>query len=208
MITAKTNDGFEIELSEDALDDAELLDALGGMQDGNVFDMSRLTLRLLGKEGRKKLYDHLRTPDGRVPVAKVADALGELMNSFTAGKKLCILAELIASDEDALICDFAQYYHVLDWRALPLRLAATLAAGLPETSRSLRKAAGRTVDFETELLAYAADRLTQVLWWLHNDTSKPPSVLADLRGEADTSNVQCYASAEEFDAALAALKGG
>lgn len=58
--------------------------------------------------------------------------------------------------------------------------------GLPETSGSLRKAAGRTVDFETELLAYAADRLTQVLWWLHNDTSKPPSVLADLRGEADT----------------------
>lgn len=101
-----------------------------------------------------------------------------------------------------------QYYHVLDWRVLPLRLAATLAAGLPETSRSLRKAAGRAVDFETELLAYAADRLTQVLWWLHNDMSKPPSVLADLRGEADTSNVQCYASAEEFDAALAALKGG
>ena len=46
------------------------------------------------------------------------------------------------------------------------------------------------MDFETELLAYAADRLTQVLWWLHNDTSKPPSVLADLCGEADTSNVQ------------------
>ena len=86
MITAKTNDGFEIELSEDALDDAEMLDALDGMQDGNVFDMSRLTLRLLGKEGRKKLYDHLRTPDGRVPVSKVADALGELMNSFAAGK--------------------------------------------------------------------------------------------------------------------------
>lgn len=64
------------------------------------------------------------------------------------------------------------------------------------------------MDFETELLAYAADRLTQVLWRLHKDTSKPPSVLADLRGEADSSNVQSYASAEEFDAALAALKGG
>ena len=63
-------------------------------------------------------------------------------------------------------------------------------------------------DASPEVLAYAADRLTQVLWWLHNDMSKPPSVLADLRGEADTSNVQCYASAEEFDAALAALKGG
>lgn len=99
---------------------------------------------------------------------------------------------------------------MLDWRALSVRLAATLAAGLPETSRSLRKAAGRTVDFETELLAYAADRLTQVLWRLHNDTSKPPSVLADLHGlsaDSDT-DVQSYDSPEEFEAALAALKGG
>ena len=78
MITAKTESGFSIELEDDALEDQELFDAISGMQDGNVFSMS--------KEGRKKLYDHLRTPDGRVPVAKVADALGELMNSFTAGK--------------------------------------------------------------------------------------------------------------------------
>lgn len=66
------------------------------------------------------------------------------------------------------------------------------------------------MDFETELLAYAADRLTQVLWWLHNDMSKPPSVLADLRGlsaDSDT-DVQSYDSPEEFEAALAALKGG
>lgn len=86
MITAKTESGFSIELEDDALEDQELFDAISGMQDGNVFSMSHLTERLLGKEGRKKLYDHLRTPDGRVPVAKVADALGELMNSFTAGK--------------------------------------------------------------------------------------------------------------------------
>ena len=80
MITAKTNDGFEIELNEDVLDDAELLDALGGMQDGNVFDMSRLTLRLLGKEGRKKLYDHLRTKAGNVPVAAVSAAVREILS--------------------------------------------------------------------------------------------------------------------------------
>lgn len=86
MITAKTESGFSIELEDDALEDQELFDAISGMQDGNVFSMSHLTERLLGTEGRKKLYDHLRTPDGRVPVAKVADALGELMNSFTAGK--------------------------------------------------------------------------------------------------------------------------
>ena len=40
----------------------------------------------LGKAGKKKLYDHLRNPEGRVPVSAVATALGELMNSFAAGK--------------------------------------------------------------------------------------------------------------------------
>lgn len=86
MITAKTNDGFTVELSEDTLDDAELLDALGDMQDSDVFAMGKLAVRLLGKEGKKKLYAHLRNPEGRVPVAAVATALGELMNSFAAGK--------------------------------------------------------------------------------------------------------------------------
>ena len=42
MITAKTEDGFTVELSEDTLDDAELLDALGGMQDSDVFAMGKL----------------------------------------------------------------------------------------------------------------------------------------------------------------------
>ena len=86
MITAKTADGFEIELDENVLDDAELLDSLGSMQDGDVLAMGRLAQRLLGKAGRKKLYDHLRTPEGRVPVAAVATALGELLRSFSAGK--------------------------------------------------------------------------------------------------------------------------
>ena len=50
---------------------------------------------------------------------------------------------------------------MLDWRSLPLRLAATLAAGLPEDSRSMMKASGKTVPLHIELQAYTADRLTQ-----------------------------------------------
>lgn len=99
---------------------------------------------------------------------------------------------------------------MLDWRALPLRLAATLAAGLPETSRSMMKASGKTVPLHIELQAYTADRLTQILWGLSNDTRTVPSVLADLHGlsaDSDT-DVQSYDSPEEFEAALAALKGG
>lgn len=99
---------------------------------------------------------------------------------------------------------------MLDWRSLPLRLAATLAAGLPEYSRSMMKASGKTVPLHIELQAYTADRLTQILWGLSNDTRTVPSVLADLHGlsaDSDT-DVQSYDSPEEFEAALAALKGG
>ena len=86
MITAKTESGFSIELEDDALEDQELFDAISGMQDGNVFSMSHLTERLLGTEGRKKLYDHLRDAKGRVPVAAFGAAIGELIRSFSAGK--------------------------------------------------------------------------------------------------------------------------
>ena len=41
---------------------------------------------LLGKEGKKKLYDHLRDAKGRVPVAAFGAAIGELIRSFSAGK--------------------------------------------------------------------------------------------------------------------------
>ena len=88
MITAETKDGFAVELSEEALDNVELLDALAAVQDSDVgfVRMARTIRLLMGKEQTKKLYDHLRTEDGRVPVVALSNALGELMESFRAGK--------------------------------------------------------------------------------------------------------------------------
>lgn len=37
---------------------------------------------------------------------------------------------MVAVDEEALICDFAETYNILDWRELPCRTAAILASGL------------------------------------------------------------------------------
>lgn len=80
MITAETKDGFAVELSEEALDNVELLDALAAVQDSDVLSLGRTIRLLMGKEQTKKLYDHLRTEDGRVPVVALSDALGELMS--------------------------------------------------------------------------------------------------------------------------------
>ena len=82
MITAETKDGFAVELSEEALDNVELLDALAAVQDSDVLSLGRTIRLLMGKAQAKKLYDHLRTEDGRVPVVALSNALGELMESL------------------------------------------------------------------------------------------------------------------------------
>lgn len=86
MITAKTESGFFIELEESTLDNMEVLDALSDLDEGNPLAMSRLVVKLLGKDGKKRLYDHLRTEDGRVPASAVESTIMELFQSINAGK--------------------------------------------------------------------------------------------------------------------------
>lgn len=49
------------------------------------------------------------------------------------------LAGMIAFEEEAFICDMAETYHVLDYRALPVPLLITLSSGLGLNSRVKRK---------------------------------------------------------------------
>lgn len=114
---------------------------------------------------------------------------------------------MLATDEDALICDFAETYHVLDWRGLPLHLAATLAAGLRQNSRSKSKASGCKAPFDTVLLALICDKLAGIEWMLssngRNGTKHPVMLAPTLIAEAseDTSSVIGFATGEEFELA-------
>ena len=100
---------------------------------------------------------------------------------------------------------------MLDWRSLPPRLAATLAAGLPENSRSMLRQAGQTVSVENQLQASIADTLNRIEWQLLGKPGNmPKSILSALTGTGsgnDAEDVQSYEGPEEFEAALAALKG-
>ena len=69
------------------------------------------------------------------------------------------LAGMISLDEDALICDFAETYHIYNYRALPARQAAILAAGLREDSRIKMKANKQRLTNAEFLTAVVADRL-------------------------------------------------
>ena len=71
---------------------------------------------------------------------------------------------MVVLDEAALICDFAEAYHIYDWRSLPARYAAILATGLRPDSRIMLKISGTAAPVETVLLATIADA-TRILAW-------------------------------------------
>ena len=119
---------------------------------------------------------------------------------------------MVAADEDALICDFAQTYHVLDFRTLPVRLAATLAAGLPDTARVRMKMAGTRVSSDLLLQASMVDCLSLLVWMQTRDGQKnrrrPRSIVSVLTGEEQRNAIQAFESEEEFWAAIRAADEG
>ena len=85
MITARTNDGFEIELDDNLMDDAEMVENLfKAEKEGTAIFFMRDYL--MSAEDKKRLYDHLRNEKGVVPLSALKQALNELMSSFAAGK--------------------------------------------------------------------------------------------------------------------------
>ena len=109
----------------------------------------------------------------------------------------------MVKNEGALICDFAEYYHIYDWRALSPAYAATLAAGLPEGSRSMRKLTGLPCSLDTLLLAAIADRLSTLVWSKTKKGTKKPAMLVDKIFEKTDKKVEIetFRDADAFEEA-------
>ena len=109
---------------------------------------------------------------------------------------------MINLDEDSLICDLAETYHILNYKGLSLRLVATLSNGLSEDSRIKRKISNRRLSLDTALQAATLDRLTQLLWSRTEDArhgrNKPPSVLDMLEHPAERQH-KSFNSIESFE---------
>lgn len=88
MIKGTTNSGFAYELPENAIDNMELVDALAETTENNPMAVSRVCRLFLGDSLRGRLYDHLRTADGRVPIEALSNEIGEMFAAYgEAGKK-------------------------------------------------------------------------------------------------------------------------
>lgn len=102
---------------------------------------------------------------------------------------------------------------MLAWRTLPVRLAATLAAGLPEGSRSRRKLSGETATTNELMQASIVDALHRLEWRLCGSPGEAPASLVQmlLGSSLDLeapSEIQSFATPVEFEAAMRAAEGG
>lgn len=117
---------------------------------------------------------------------------------------------MIALDEDALICDFAETYHIYDYRRLPIEYAATLAVGLRESSRIKMIQSGLAVDMETLLLAHIVDNTAINAYMKTKDATKgknKPKSVVELLTKKPKEHARKFATGEDFDKEWRRLNG-
>ncbi len=110
-----------------------------------------------------------------------------------------------------MICDFAEYYHVLDYKSLRPSVCATLAAGLRDDSRVMMKATGSRLNTKELLLAKIADDLSILIWQNTEDGQKginlPKSIIDELNRD-HSMDVKGFESGSDFEAERQRLING
>lgn len=79
-IKGKTVSGFEYKIEVKRIDDMELMEVFAEL-DTNPVALPRVLEKLFGKEGKKALYDHVRTKSGEVPISAIEKELSEILSS-------------------------------------------------------------------------------------------------------------------------------
>ena len=81
MINGITESGFEFQLEDEALDDYELIEELRKVDKGDIACIVDVVDRLLGKEQKEKLKEHLRKENGRVSASGMFDEVTQIFNA-------------------------------------------------------------------------------------------------------------------------------
>lgn len=114
---------------------------------------------------------------------------------------------MIKTDENALICDLAETYHIFNYRQVSPRQIAIYAIGLKDDSRIKMKFTGQKIDNQTLMLANIIDRLNLLLWTKTKDAEKgmnrPKSILESLYKK--DSEISAFQSGKEFEEERAKL---
>lgn len=86
VIKGKTNSGFSYKISKERLNNYELLESIGELEE-NPLILSKVVIMLLGVEQTKRLKDHLRTEEGLVPADLMSEEIKEIFENQSETKK-------------------------------------------------------------------------------------------------------------------------
>ena len=105
-------------------------------------------------------------------------------------------------DEEALICDLAETYHIYDYKSLSCKTVAIFSSGLRDDSRIKMKLNGFEITQEQMLMAAILDNTSMITWLNTADAEKginrPKSILKKLMN-VEEKPVMSFESGEEFD---------
>ena len=109
---------------------------------------------------------------------------------------------MLGKCKDEMICDLAEYYHICNYRAIPVGLLATLVDGLREDSRVKSKLAGLPIPMSLFFLIAIYDRVAWLQWSKTADAENgrgcPESVVAKLLNAKQEKQYEVFASGEDF----------
>lgn len=117
------------------------------------------------------------------------------------------LIRAIQTDEDSLLCDLAETYHLYSIEGLSCSYVAALVYGLRDDSRIKMKMSGMRFPVNTFLLASMVDHLAFISWTKTQDSEKnknrPKSIVKALLGEEDKPKKErkVFGSFEDFQKA-------
>lgn len=90
-IHVETPSGFQVDIRPELWDDMELLELMAKASSEDDVEVGLALPALVNKiftpDQKKALYDHLRTPDGRVPLSKVSQEIGAIINGLGGASK-------------------------------------------------------------------------------------------------------------------------
>lgn len=115
-----------------------------------------------------------------------------------------ILAGMLATDRNSLICDLAETYNIYDHTRVPVRKLGILCAGLRENSRIRQKLEGIKASPDTIILARIYDLVNIILWSKTKDAEKGknyPKSFAKVFLESDEPEPANYSSGAEYEKA-------
>ena len=120
---------------------------------------------------------------------------------------------MLKTDEDAVICDLAETYHIYNYKELPPVTVALFCDGLRDDSRIKLKMADQRVSMDTLLLASIVDRLSVLVWFKTKDGQKgknqPKSIVDSINKSVREKEEMVFETSEDFEKAKnKILRGG